>query len=179
MLEGMAPPQARATRDEAGRLLLYTPVVTDADFAASIAYLARRLDENAGPENFLRALFTITPGSPVWDDRAGALRARRRRPTRRVDARRAATRTAHASTARFDPDAPFANEPDTDFTQRANRGVDRRATSPPIARRRARRSSTTPAGIDADRRAGPRRRGAAGGRRRRPSGARRCAASPR
>ena len=68
MLEGMAPPQARATREEAGRLLLYTPVVTDADFAASIAYLARRLDENAGPENFLRALFTITPGSPEWDD---------------------------------------------------------------------------------------------------------------
>jgi RHH-type proline utilization regulon transcriptional repressor/proline dehydrogenase/delta 1-pyrroline-5-carboxylate dehydrogenase len=25
MLEGMAPPQSRATRDEAGALLLYTP----------------------------------------------------------------------------------------------------------------------------------------------------------
>ena len=60
MLEGMAPPQSRATRTDAGELLLYTPVVTDEDFAASIAYLSRRLDENAAPENFLRSLFTIT-----------------------------------------------------------------------------------------------------------------------
>ena len=66
MLEGMAPPQSRATRADAGELLLYTPVVTDEDFAASIAYLSRRLDENAAPENFLRSLFTITPDSPTW-----------------------------------------------------------------------------------------------------------------
>ncbi len=120
MLEGMAPPQARATRDEAGRLLLYTPVVTDDDFAASIAYLARRLDENAGPENFLRSLFTITPGSPVWNverDRfALAVGARHTVPTAR---RRCQDRTTERHT--FDPDAPFANEADTDFTQAPNR----------------------------------------------------------
>ena len=56
----------RPSRD-AGGVVLYTPVVTEDDFAASIAYLSRRLDENAGPENFLRSLFTITPGSAVWD----------------------------------------------------------------------------------------------------------------
>ena len=78
MLEGMAPPQSRATRDEAGGLLLYTPVVTDEDFAASIAYLSRRLDENAAPENFLRSLFTITPDSPIWHAERRALRRRRR-----------------------------------------------------------------------------------------------------
>ena len=84
MLEGMAPPQSRATRDDAGGLLLYTPVVTDEDFAASIAYLSRRLDENAAPENFLRSLFTITPDSPIVARRARALRDRRRRQRDRV-----------------------------------------------------------------------------------------------
>jgi RHH-type proline utilization regulon transcriptional repressor/proline dehydrogenase/delta 1-pyrroline-5-carboxylate dehydrogenase len=147
MLEGMAPAQARATRDEAGRLLLYTPVVADADFAASIAYLARRLDENAGPENFLRALFTITPGSPRWEaERARFERAVAERhsvetvPRRRQDRR--------AERRRFDPDAPFENEPDTDFTLAANRGWitdclrdERPAEPPPLV--------TTAAGIDA------------------------------
>ncbi|MFM8775191.1 MAG: proline dehydrogenase family protein, partial [Actinomycetota bacterium] len=51
MLEGMAPPQARAVRDAAGGLLLYSPVVARADREASIASLSRRageLDEAVG-----------------------------------------------------------------------------------------------------------------------------------
>ena len=47
MLEGMAPAQSRAVRAAAGGLLLYCPVVDDADHASAIAYLSRRLDENA------------------------------------------------------------------------------------------------------------------------------------
>ena len=89
MLEGMAPPQSRAVRVDAGAVLLYTPVVTDEDFAASIAYLSRRLDENAGPENFLRSLFTITPGSPVWE-------AERRRFEAAVAARSTISETPRA-----------------------------------------------------------------------------------
>jgi RHH-type proline utilization regulon transcriptional repressor/proline dehydrogenase/delta 1-pyrroline-5-carboxylate dehydrogenase len=147
MLEGMAPPQARATREEAGRLLLYTPVVTDADFAASIAYLARRLDENAGPENFLRALFTIRPGSPEWDDQRDRFElAAARRDDVSTTPRRDQDRDIERRS--FDPDAPFANEPDTDFTQAANRNwivrhldIDRPAPRPPLV--------TTTAGIDA------------------------------
>jgi RHH-type proline utilization regulon transcriptional repressor/proline dehydrogenase/delta 1-pyrroline-5-carboxylate dehydrogenase len=120
MLEGMAPPQSRATRDEAGALLLYAPVVTDEDFAASIAYLSRRLDENAGPDNFLRSLFTITPGSPSWE------RERERFETA-VQVRHGVSRTPRRTQDRrterrcFDPDAPFANEPDTDFTRAVTR----------------------------------------------------------
>ena len=177
MLEGMAPPQARATRDEAGRLLLYTPVVTDADFAASIAYLARRLDENAGPENFLRALFTITPGSPAWDDQRGRFElavAQRHDACRR---RRAATRTATTEQRTFDPDAPFANEPDTDFTQARQPRLDRRATSTRSARRRAHRSSRRPPASTPSS-SGPAPAPPAGGRRRPPSGAPRCPGSP-
>ncbi len=120
MLEGMAPAQARAVRDVAGALLLYTPVVDDSEFAAAIAYLSRRLDENASEENFLRALFSITPASPRWDDERArfeaAVSARRTVSTmpRRLQDRRTERRA-------FDPEAPFANEPDTDFTLPANR----------------------------------------------------------
>jgi RHH-type transcriptional regulator, proline utilization regulon repressor / proline dehydrogenase / delta 1-pyrroline-5-carboxylate dehydrogenase len=120
MLEGMAPPQARATLGAAGGVVLYTPVVTEDDFAASIAYLSRRLDENSGPENFLRSLLTITPGSAVWhaeQRRFEAAVAGRRsvstRPRRDQDRR--------TEVRRFDPDGPFVNEPDTDFTQAGNR----------------------------------------------------------
>lgn len=120
MLEGMAPPQARAVRAAAGGLLLYTPAVASADYPAAIAYLSRRLDENAAPENFLRALFTITPGSAAWrsEERRfrDALAARHTVGTapRRLQDRRMEQRV-------FDPDAPFTNEPDTDFTSAANR----------------------------------------------------------
>ncbi|MET0907839.1 MAG: bifunctional proline dehydrogenase/L-glutamate gamma-semialdehyde dehydrogenase, partial [Ilumatobacteraceae bacterium] len=147
MLEGMAPPQSRATAAAAGEVLLYTPVVTDEDFAASIAYLSRRLDENAGPENFLRSLFTITPGSPVWEaERRRFEVAVRARTTVSGAPRRCQDRSSEAR--RFDPEGPFANEPDTDFTQAANRRWiaahlrdDRPAPLPELI--------TTTAGIDA------------------------------
>jgi RHH-type proline utilization regulon transcriptional repressor/proline dehydrogenase/delta 1-pyrroline-5-carboxylate dehydrogenase len=120
MLEGMAPAQARATHADAGALLLYTPVVDDADFAAAIAYLARRLDENASEENFLRALFTITPGSAAWRREETRFRAAiaQRHEVSTLSRRRQDRRT---EPRRFDPDAPFANEADTDFTLPANR----------------------------------------------------------
>jgi RHH-type proline utilization regulon transcriptional repressor/proline dehydrogenase/delta 1-pyrroline-5-carboxylate dehydrogenase len=120
MLEGMAPAQSRSVRAVAGSLLLYTPVVDEREYAAAIAYLSRRLDENAAPENFLHALFSITPGSPAWTTEQArfeaAVVARHKvstRPRRDQDRRR--------EQRRFDPDAPFANEPDTDFTMPGNR----------------------------------------------------------
>ncbi len=120
MLEGMAPAQARAVREVAGALLLYTPVVDDAEFAAAIAYLSRRLDENAAEENFLRALFSITPESPRWrEERARFETAVERRHAVSTMPRRLQNRRTERRA--FDPDAPFANEPDTDFTLPVNR----------------------------------------------------------
>ena len=46
-LLGMATGQAEAVRKDVGRLLLYTPVVNPAEFDVAIAYLVRRLEENA------------------------------------------------------------------------------------------------------------------------------------
>ena len=67
MLEGMANHQARAVQARAGGLLLYAPVVRAEDFHSAIAYLVRRLDENTAPDNFLRHVFGLEPGSPEWE----------------------------------------------------------------------------------------------------------------
>lgn len=66
MLEGMANHQARAVRDAAGGLLLYAPAVQQEDFLSAMAYLVRRLDENTAPENFLKEMFAMRPGSEPW-----------------------------------------------------------------------------------------------------------------
>ena len=87
MLEGMANHQARAVRERAGGLLLYAPVVRAEDFHSAIAYLVRRLDENTAPENFLRHVFDLEPGSADVDRRARSLPGRVRsagRPLRRA-----------------------------------------------------------------------------------------------
>lgn len=120
MLEGMAPPQARAVRDEIGTLLLYAPVVERVDREASIAYLSRRLDENSSTDNFLSSLFDLTPGSPAWELEADRFRqsvhARYDRvaPTFRTQKRTAEPSAAH-------PGPGFDNSPDTDFTVATNR----------------------------------------------------------
>src|SRR5438094_8533139 len=124
MLEGMANHQARAVHARAGGLLLYAPVVRAEDFHSAIAYLVRRLDENTAPENFLRHVFDLEPGSPAFlveRDRflaafgieAGLSDGPRRFQDRRAEAGAPPVlRALHAS---------FENEPDTDWTLAANR----------------------------------------------------------
>ena len=164
MLEGMAPPQSRAMLDEAGGVLLYTPVVTDEDFAASIAYLSRRLDENAGPENFLRSLFTITPGSPVVGAPSGSGSSAPSRAAPDVStAPRAATRTARTEQRRVRSRRAVRQRARHRLHAGRQPGVDRRATCATTAR------PTLPPLADDDgrhrrrRRPGPRRRAALGG----------------
>jgi RHH-type proline utilization regulon transcriptional repressor/proline dehydrogenase/delta 1-pyrroline-5-carboxylate dehydrogenase len=56
MLNGMAPGIARAVSAGGARVLLYTPVVASDGFDHALPYLFRRLEENAGGENFLAHL---------------------------------------------------------------------------------------------------------------------------
>ncbi len=118
MLEGMVPAQARAVQAEAGRLLLYCPIVRADELDASLAYLARRFDENTTPENFLRAMFELTPGSPAWDEQSRAVP-----PVRRpaVDGRHDAAPPGRRR--RSSPPTAFANEPDSDLTDAATRAA--------------------------------------------------------
>lgn len=120
MLEGMAPPQSRAVRNDAGSLLLYSPIVSEDERDASIAYLSRRLDENSSPENFLRALFDITPGSPQWDEQAERFRTSVAQRHSITDKTRR-NQDKDAPVDRFPVDGSFHNVADTDFTVAANR----------------------------------------------------------
>ena len=67
MLEGMANHQRRALADHAENMLLYAPACREEDFINAISYLIRRLDENTGPDNFLRHAFHISEGDPEWE----------------------------------------------------------------------------------------------------------------
>ena len=68
---GAGPGGSRTGR----QLLLYCPIVRDDEIEASLAYLARRFDENTAPENFLRAMFTMRPGSAEFAAQAERFRA--------------------------------------------------------------------------------------------------------
>ncbi|WP_229051230.1 bifunctional proline dehydrogenase/L-glutamate gamma-semialdehyde dehydrogenase [Aeromicrobium sp. Leaf350] len=60
MLLGMDAGPVRAVRGTVGRVLLYTPVVHPDEFDVAIAYLVRRLEENASSENFMSSVFRLT-----------------------------------------------------------------------------------------------------------------------
>ena len=135
MLEGMANHQARAVQARAGALLLYAPVVRAEDFHSAIAYLVRRLDENTAPENFLRHVFDLEPGSPAWTAERDRFLAAFAAGEALSDAPRR-TQDRRTPQAPGPLDAAFQNEPDTDWTLAANRGwieevVDRWRKRPP------------------------------------------------
>ncbi len=116
MLEGMANHQARAVRDAANGLLLYSPAVQSDDFLSAMAYLVRRLDENTSPENFLRDMFAIRPGSPEWQrQRERFLKGWSDRHVVSTESRRR-TAAVHPATL-----VEFENEPDTDWSRCENR----------------------------------------------------------
>src|SRR6266851_2209789 len=122
MLEGMANHQARVVQARAGGLLLYAPVVRAEDFHSAIAYLVRRLDENTAPDNFLRHVFGLEPGSPDWDlERDRFLQAFDRLDGLSDAPRRTQDRAAETDRGASDLAAPFVNEPDTDWALPANR----------------------------------------------------------
>lgn len=120
MLEGMAPGEAEAVRREVGSVLLYAPVVRREQFDNAIAYLVRRLDENTGPENFLRHQFEMVPGSAAFvDQRDRFVRAVAERHQVSVDPRR--TQDRGCEVRRFRREDGYRNEPDTDWSIAANR----------------------------------------------------------
>lgn len=118
MLEGMANHQRRALFEEASNLLLYSPVCHKEHFLSAIGYLIRRLDENTGPDNFLRHTFKLVPGSDDWHALERGFAASFERIATLSDAPR---RTQDRRTERFERAAPanwmqFENEPDTDWS---------------------------------------------------------------
>ena len=128
MLEGMAPAQAERLRSDGRGVLLYTPAVAAGDFDVAIAYLFRRLEENASDENFIHHLFGLRPGRSAFDAEAAKFRAAvAGRWSVGRSPRRSQDRTV--ATEPVDPAVGFFNEPDTDPVLAANRAWAREIVS--------------------------------------------------
>ena len=67
MLEGMSEAARLAIKEISKSVILYAPIASQAQFTNAIAYLVRRLDENTGPNNFIRYSFGLTVGSRDWN----------------------------------------------------------------------------------------------------------------
>ena len=117
MLEGMANHQRRALFEHTRELLLYAPACRKEEFLHAIGYLIRRLDENTGPENFLRHAFRLRVGSDEWEALERGFRAAfqlgvsdaPRRTQNRLKPLAGKPREEMVWTE-------FENEPDTDFS---------------------------------------------------------------
>lgn len=123
MLEGMANAQSEEVQSRSGGMLVYAPVVLDAEFEAAIAYLVRRLDENTAPGSFLGALFALKEGTPEWrEQREAFLSACKLAIDPRLDS--GPNRLQDRRHETIDPASAsheFENAPDTDFSLPANR----------------------------------------------------------
>lgn len=122
MLEGMANHQRRALHELVDNLLLYAPACKQDDFIHAIGYLVRRMDENTGPDNFLRHAFKIEVDSPDWmkmegifTDSIKQLNCVSDQPRRQQDRRSTPEQPVASNDWR-----QLENEPDTDFSLPAN-----------------------------------------------------------
>ncbi len=117
MLEGMANHQRRALLEHTRNLLLYAPACRKEEFLNAIGYLIRRLDENTGPENFLRHTFRLKVDSSDWHQLERGFRE-----SFTLELSDAPRRTQNRLTERFEVPRSemawdqFKNEPDTDWS---------------------------------------------------------------
>ena len=121
MLVGMANHQRRALRERVDSLLLYAPACRKEEFLNAVGYLLRRLDENTGPENFLRHTFKLTVGSADWREleqgfRRACVTVVSERPQRTQNRQAEVLESARP----LQDWQEFRNEPDTDFSLVAN-----------------------------------------------------------
>ena len=120
LLEGMANPLVRALASLGANVLVYAPIVDEHEFPSAIAYLTRRLDENTSPQNYLAHSFALHVDSPEWQDQAARFQ-QACADALSVESAPRRTQDIGRPASDLDPDAPFQNEPDTDFGLAANR----------------------------------------------------------
>jgi RHH-type proline utilization regulon transcriptional repressor/proline dehydrogenase/delta 1-pyrroline-5-carboxylate dehydrogenase len=124
MIEGMANHVRRTVQETGQEMVVYAPVATRKQFIHAIAYLIRRLDENTGPDNFLRHLNQLQTKTKSWafltDRFKSSIRQKHQAPA-------PPHRTQNRLTEEFPEkmgtyfEAEFKNEPNTDWSLDANR----------------------------------------------------------
>lgn len=123
MLEGINQSVRKIVQGLSHEILLYCPCAKSSEFQNAVGYLTRRLDENAGPQNFLRHAFSLTPDSPAWKHqveqftRAYAHIDTLAETSRRTQDRRLPIKPPSPTDIET---LPFVNEPDTDFALLSN-----------------------------------------------------------
>jgi RHH-type transcriptional regulator, proline utilization regulon repressor / proline dehydrogenase / delta 1-pyrroline-5-carboxylate dehydrogenase len=121
MLEGMANHQRRALAEMVENILLYAPATRREEFVNAIGYLIRRLDENTGPQNFLRHAFKLEVGSDEWNDLEAAFVASWRLKDEVSNAsRRTQDRNGSEPLLPIPRPEDFDNDPHTDFSLEQN-----------------------------------------------------------
>ena len=124
MIEGMANHVRRTIQETGQEMIVYVPVADKGQFLNAIAYLIRRLDENTGPQNFLRHLNHLKTRSRSWDFLTRhflssiKLKAQPAKTPHRTQNRIIETFSEKMGTYH---DAEFRNEPNTDWSLAANR----------------------------------------------------------
>jgi len=126
MIEGMANHLRRTLQETGQQLIVYVPVADRNQFLNSIAYLIRRLDENAGSQNFLRHLnqIQIKTRSRSWDLLTRHfLSSIKRKAQPAQNPHRIQNRLTEAFPAQMGTyyENEFKNEPNTDWSLAANR----------------------------------------------------------
>ncbi len=123
MLEGMANHQRRALGELSPNVLLYAPATRKEEFVNAIGYLIRRLDENTGPQNFLRHAFKLEVEGEDWRKLEQLfIDSCELVETVSSASRRTQDRSADLPERVGPPcsSASFVNEPDTDFSLEQN-----------------------------------------------------------
>jgi RHH-type transcriptional regulator, proline utilization regulon repressor / proline dehydrogenase / delta 1-pyrroline-5-carboxylate dehydrogenase len=123
MLEGMSEAAYEVLKAQGLNVILYAPTATKETFTNAIAYLVRRFDENTADQNFLRHSFGLEVDTTAWntliksyDDAIALMSSIDQKPYRTQD-RNIAPVKENIDVENYH----FENEPDTDFTLKANR----------------------------------------------------------
>lgn len=117
MLEGMSEAARLAIREISKSVILYAPTASKEQFTNAIAYLVRRLDENTGPNNFIRYSFGLTVGSRDWRMQKDLfIKSFEKEKTSFVGAKRTQNRLeeSYENSGNF-PYSEYHAEADTDF----------------------------------------------------------------
>jgi len=118
MLHGMAEPLLRAVTEVAPEVLVYAPAASARELLTAVAYLLRRLDENAAPDHFLRHAFTMQVGDAEW---TGEERRFLDSDGESASAPSSAPAGGNAPAPSSAASSAFRNEPEADWTRRSDR----------------------------------------------------------
>lgn len=143
MLLGMGEHVATPVSADVGTLRLYTPVVDPRDFDVALAYLVRRLEEVANPQNFLSRLATLNTSAEHFAREEQAFRESFAASLRPQPVATYRDTEPTASAGGTQATGTFVNTPDQDPARAAVRDAGRRILRAAVASQAGKESLST------------------------------------